>query len=89
MLYCLENQTSTRGEKINIDGKNINSMNIDSMKTVKLLSVTLDYRLDFDPHISNICKKAATQLNVLRRLKSLIGLKVRKILVHKSYKNVL
>ena len=48
--------------KINIDGEIINSE-----ETVKLLGVTLDYRLDFDPHISNICKKAATQLNVLQR----------------------
>ena len=53
-----KNQTSTSGEKINIDGEIINSK-----ETVKLLGVTLDYKLDFDPHISNICKKAATQLN--------------------------
>ena len=32
---------------------------------MKLLGITLDYKLDSDPHISNICKKAATQLNVL------------------------
>ena len=28
---------------------------------MKLLGVTLDYRLEFDPHISNLCKEAATQ----------------------------
>ena len=54
---------------------------INSEETVKLLGVTLDYRLDFDPHISNICKKAATQLNVLQRLKSFIGFKEKKVLV--------
>ena len=48
---------------------------------MKLLSVTLDYRLDFDPHISNLCKKAATQLNVLKRLKVFIGFKEKQILV--------
>ena len=63
-----KNRTNTSGEKINIDGEIINPE-----ETVKLLGVTLDYRLDFDPHISNICKKAATQLNVLQRLKSFIG----------------
>ena len=41
----------------------------------------MDYKLDFDPHISNLCKKAATQLNVLKRLKSFIGFKEKKILV--------
>ena len=70
-----KNQTSTSGEKINIDGDIINSK-----ETVKLLGVTLDYRLDFDSHISNICKKAATQLNVLQRLKSFIGFKEKKFL---------
>ena len=48
---------------------------------MKHLGVTLDYRLDFDPHISNLCKKAATQLNVLKRLKSFIGSQEKRILV--------
>ena len=48
---------------------------------MKLLGVTLDYRLDFDPHISILCKKAATQLNVLKRLKVFIGFKEKQILV--------
>ena len=48
---------------------------------MKLLGVTLDYRLDFDPHISNLCKKAAIQLNVLKRLKVFIGFKEKQILV--------
>jgi hypothetical protein len=32
---------------------------------VKLLGVTIDYELNFDKHISEICKKSARQLNVL------------------------
>ena len=75
-ILLRKNRTNTSGEKINIDGEIINSE-----ETVKLLGVTLDYRLDFDPHISNICKKAATQLNVLQRLKSFIGFKEKKVLV--------
>ena len=58
-----------------------NGKMIKSEETVKLLGVTLDYRLDFDPHISILCKKAATQLNVLKRLKNFIGFKEKKILV--------
>ena len=66
---------ATATKKISIDGEIINSE-----ETVKLLGVTLDYRLDFDSHISNICKKAATQLKVLQRLKSFIGFKEKKVL---------
>ena len=75
-LLLRKNQTNTSGEQININGKIIKSE-----ETAKLLGVTLDYRLDFDPHISNLCKKAATQLNVLKRLKTFIGFQEKKILV--------
>ena len=40
--------------------------NIQSKSNVKLLGIKLDNRLDFDPHIADSCKKAATQLNVLK-----------------------
>ena len=36
--------------------------------SVKLLGVTLDFQLNFNIHISNICKKASRQLNVLKRI---------------------
>ena len=49
--------------------------------TVKLLGVKLDNKLNFDSHISDLCKKAATQLNVLQRLKQFIGFEERKTLV--------
>ena len=55
-----KNQTSTSGGKINIDGEMISSE-----ETVQLLGISLDYKLDFDPHISNTCRKAETQLNYL------------------------
>ena len=35
--------------------------------SVKLLGVTIDFKLDFDEHISNVCKKASRQLNVLKK----------------------
>ena len=75
-ILLRKNQTNTSGEQININGEMIKSE-----ETVKLLGVTLDYRLDFDPHISNICKKAAAQLNVLKRLKAFIGFKEKQILI--------
>ena len=75
-ILLRKNQTNTSGEQININGKMIKSE-----ETVKLLGVTLDYRLDFDPHISNLCKKAAAQSNVLKRLKAFIGFKEKQILI--------
>ena len=74
-ILLRKNQTSTSGEKINIDGEIIKFE-----ETVMLLGVTLDYILDFDPHISNICKKATTQLNVLQGLKSFSCFKEKKVL---------
>jgi hypothetical protein len=41
---------------------------IDCEKEVKLLGVTIDCQLKFNTHISNICKKASRQLNVLKRI---------------------
>jgi hypothetical protein len=35
---------------------------------VKLIGVTIDYELNFDKHISEICKISARQLNVLKRI---------------------
>ena len=60
---------------------NFQGHSIKSEETVKLLGVTLDYKLNFDPHISNLCKKAAAQLNVLKRLKSFIGFAEKEVLV--------
>ena len=39
-------------------------------ETVKLLGINIDYQLKFDQHISNLCRKASQQLNVLKRLGS-------------------
>ena len=37
-------------------------------ENMKLLGVTLDFQLNFNTHVSNICKKASKQLNVLKRI---------------------
>ena len=71
-------QKSTSGEKTNIDGEIMKSE-----ETLQLLGIALDYRLDLDPQISNICKKDGTQLNVLQGLKLFIGLKEKTILVQR------
>ena len=44
------------------------SIEITSDEEVKPLGVDIDFKLSFDNHISNFCKKAAKQLNVLKRI---------------------
>ena len=44
------------------------SIEITSDEEVKLLGVDIDFKLSFENHISNLCKKAAKQLNVLKRI---------------------
>ena len=66
-LFVKKDQTNTCGINLDFQGHSIKSE-----ETVKLLGVTLDYKLNFDPHISNLCKKAAAQLNVLKRLINLL-----------------
>jgi polyribonucleotide nucleotidyltransferase len=47
---------------------NLNGINLSCEDEVKLLGVTIDFKPNFNTHISNICKKAARQLNVLKRI---------------------
>ena len=75
-LFVKKDQTNICGINLDFQGHSIKSE-----ETVKLLGVTLDYKLNFDPHISNLCKKAAAQLNVLKRLKSFIGFVEKQVLV--------
>ena len=46
----------------------INDVKISCDETVKLLGVEIDYLMKFDSHISSICRKAAQQINILKRL---------------------
>ena len=75
-ILIKKDRSDTSGIDISLSHKNIKSE-----KTVKLLGVKLDNKLNFDAHISELCKKAATQLNVLKRLKQFIGFEERKTLV--------
>jgi hypothetical protein len=38
------------------------------LDSVKLLGIEIDYQLNFDTHISTICRKASQQLNIIKRL---------------------
>ena len=59
-LLITKHDTNTT---VTIDG-NI----IPASKSVKLLGVQIDNNLDFDEHVSNICKKVSIKLHALRRI---------------------
>ena len=58
-------RTNYTNEKIQIRNEDIQIV-----PSVKLLGITIDDRLNFNEHISSICKSAANQLNALVRLKT-------------------
>ena len=62
----------------------IQNHNVKCEDSVKLLGVTIDYMLNFDLHISDICKKAAKQINVLSRLSQYLTTET-KLLIYKSF----
>ena len=57
---------------------------IDSSQSVNLLGVLLDSKLDFNEHISNICRKSAWQLYALRRVAKYLTYEA-KMYIFKSY----
>ena len=64
-------------ENVVIDNKQIKTV-----PSVELLGIQLDDKLNFSPHISNICKSDANQLNALIRLQKLLSFKENKIIIN-------
>ena len=60
---------------------NINSNSIISSNWVKLLGINIDSRLNFEPHVTDLCKSAASQLNALLRSKLYLTFEARKIMI--------
>ena len=54
---------NSRGNKINIGNEEITDE-----ASVKLLGITIDNKLNFNEHVSNICKKANQKLHALARI---------------------
>ena len=55
----------------------INGLNIVPQKSVTLMGVILDSQLNYNLHITEICKRAGRQLNVLKRVSSYLSIKAR------------
>ena len=62
----------------------IQNHNVNCKDSVKLLGVTIDYMLNFDLNFSDICKKAAKQINALCRLSQYLTTET-KVLIYKSF----
>ena len=60
----------------------INNQTIKTTNCVKLLGITIDSKLNFDSHISDLYKKASMQLNALNRLRTCTGNKEMEILIN-------
>ena len=60
----------------------IENITINITKSVKLLGITVDNKLNFEEHISNLCKKASLQLNGISRLQSKIGKKEKETIIN-------
>ena len=54
---------------------------IKSEPNVRLLGVTIDNKINFDLHVSDICKKASAQLNALCRLRKFFSFKAKSVLI--------
>ena len=63
---------------------NFNDVNIQCENEVVLLGVTLDFNLNFNSHISSMCRKASRQLNVMKRIGNNLN-KLCKITMYQSF----
>ena len=72
-------------EKRNESNQSFLKTNNKAIKTtncVKLLGINIDSKLNFDSHITDLCKKASMQLNALNRFRAYIGNKEMEILIN-------
>ena len=63
----------------------VNNQNIIVVPSVELLGIQIDDKLNFNLHMSNICRSAANQLNALIRLKRFLGFKEKRILTNSCF----
>ena len=60
---------------------NVNNEKLIAESKVKLLGITIDNKLDFNEHVSNICKKASQKLHALTRISPYIDNQKLKIIM--------
>ena len=60
----------------------IDNQTIKSVPSVELLGIHLDDKLNFNLHISNICRSAANQLIAVIRLKNYLNFNAKRVLIN-------
>ena len=55
---------------------------INSVSSVELLGIQIDDKLNFNLHISKICKSASNQLNALIRLRQFLSFHAKEVLIN-------
>ena len=73
-----------KGDRTNVNVV-IDNKQIKTASSVELLGIQSDDKLNFSPHISNICKSAANQLNALIRLQKFLSSEEIKILINSYF----
>ena len=63
----------------------VDNQNIKVVSSVELLGIQIDDKLNFNLHISNICRSAENQLNAIIRIKQLLGFKDKRILINSYF----
>ena len=63
----------------------VDNQQVKVVSSMKLLGLQLDDTLNFNLHISNICKSAANQLNALIKLKKFMNFEEKKILINSYF----
>ena len=77
LMFLLPNKT----EQAMNEQLLINNTTLDGEPSITLLGMEIDNSLTFNTHIGNLCKKAASQLNVLKRLSRFMGYNERRIIM--------
>ena len=72
--------TKNKAANLDIEVK-IGDQTIKSEQYIKLLGVTIDNKLNFDKHVSDLCITAPAQLNALFRFKNILPFKAKFVLV--------
>ena len=60
----------------------INDSIISSEKSVTLLGIEIDNKLNFEKQVANICRKANNQLNAIGRIQNFLGKKEKETIIN-------
>ena len=63
---------------------NFENVSITSSDCIKMLGIHVDERLNFDQHVTYICRKAGRQINVLKRMKNVLDFESR-LCIYRSF----